>query len=211
MAFPVSWTLAGFGQSEYLTDQLQAAEYLEQRGFHVCIVSDVATRVYGSDTAIRNLSIAVANGEIESALGSLQEIGYQEIPGELTELDKFYKRHSGPWPGHILSKSPREIKLLLFPASIWNLETDSKDWTTNTVLFPGSRCRFPSLQFYVHGNTQKSSIESPTNFHSFNLYCCATIVRQPTEWETYQRHPIRMRHYRRSPSSPVSCHTTRPR
>jgi len=63
-----------------LSEEIKAAEILEQHGYRTCVVGDLASAVYGSDVVVADVYIAVADGALWSALDTLLGYGYVEEP-----------------------------------------------------------------------------------------------------------------------------------
>ena len=158
MSFPVDWEI----EQLRLSEEFNAAEILEENGYRTCIVGDVASVVYGSDVVISDLYIAVADNELQSALKTLLERGFLEEPQTKLRFMGSTPKESNPgWPGYRLRRQPRRkdtIGVLLMPATFWNLDLDGKSFSSDTLLFPRSKCRFPRLEAYMNGKTSLSSI-----------------------------------------------------
>ena len=156
MEFPVSWDLEQLGLSENLSEEIRAAEILERHGYRTCIVGDLASVVYGSDVSISDVYIAVADGALQSALEKLLEHGYSEEAQRKPRFRSIIpaKDSSSGWPGYRLRRpSPRKdaVGILLIPSSLWHLDLDGSYFSLDTLLFPGSMCRFPRLEPYLNG------------------------------------------------------------
>jgi hypothetical protein len=156
MDFPVSWNLEQLGQSEGLSEEFRAAEILEQHGYRTCIVGDAASAVYGSDVAISDIYIAVADEELQSAFGTLLGRGFLEEPQTKLRFTSTtpMKDSSSGWPGHRLVRQPPKQDtrgILLIPATFWHLDLGEGNFSSDTLLFPRSKCRFPRLESYVNG------------------------------------------------------------
>ena len=159
MEFPVSWNLAQLGLSESLLHEIVAAEILERHGYRTCIVGDLATVVYGSDVAISDVYIAVADDALESALETLLEEGYIEAAQTYIGFRDLgpVKDCSWGWPGYrmrsqTLRKRPLGIQLI--PSSLWHLDLNGPSYFLDTLLFPGSMCRFPRIEPYLNGEIE---------------------------------------------------------
>ena len=156
MEFPVSWDLEQLGLSENLSEEIQAAEILERHGYQTCVVGDLASVVYGSDVAVSDVYIAVADDALRSALEKLLEHGYSEEAQRDLRFRSITpaKDSSSGWPGYRLRRpSPKEdgVGILLIPSSLWHLDLNGSSFLSDTLLFPRSMCRFPRLEPYLNG------------------------------------------------------------
>jgi len=156
MEFPVSWDLEILGLSENLSEEILAAEILERYGYRTCVVGDLASVVYGSDVVVSDVYIAVADDALQSALEKLLEHGYSEEAQSKLRFRSIVptKDSSSGWPGYRLRRpSPREdaVGVLLIPSSLWHLDLSGPSFLSDTLLFPGSMCRFPRLEPYLNG------------------------------------------------------------
>ena len=156
MEFPVSWDLEQLGLSENLSEEIRAAEILERHGYRTCIVGDLASVVYGSDVAVSDVYIAVADDGLQSALEKLLEHGYSEEAQSDLRFRSITpaKDSSSGWPGYRLRHpSPRKdaIGILLIPSSLWHLDLNGPSFLSDSLLFPRSMCRFPRLEPYLNG------------------------------------------------------------
>ena len=154
MEFPVKWNLEQLGHAENLTDEIKAAETLERRGYRACIVGDLATVVYGSDVVVSNVYIAVADDSLRSALETLLEHGFSEKPQTQLRFQSLApaKDCSSGWPGYRLLHESRQdsVGILLIPSSLWHLDLNGTSFLSDTLLFPGSMCRFPRMESYLN-------------------------------------------------------------
>jgi hypothetical protein len=156
MDFPVTWNLSQLGLSEDLSEHFRAAEILEEHGYRTCIVGDVASVVYGSDVVVSDLHIAVADDELQSCFETLVEAGFLEEPQTKFAFKESMpkKDSSSGWLGHRLQHQGPErdaVGILLIPATLWHLNLD-ESFSSDTLLFPQSKCRFPRLGPYLNGN-----------------------------------------------------------
>jgi hypothetical protein len=161
--FPVSWDLEQLGLSEFCSEEILAAEILERQGYRTCIVSDLASVVYGSDVAIGDIHIAVADDAVQSARETLLEHGYSEEAQTNLGLRSLgpAKDSTSGWPGVRLRRpSAKEYPLgiLLIPSSLWHLDLNGPSYFSDTMLFPRSMCRFPRLELYLNGEIQFFSL-----------------------------------------------------
>ena len=158
MDFPVDWAIEDMGLSE----ELRAAEILEEDGYRTCIVGDVASVVYGSDVVVSDLYIAVADDELQSALKTLLECGFLEEPQtKLRFMGSTPKGSKSGWPGYRLRPQQRRrdaVGVLLMPATLWNLDLDGESFFSDTLLFRGSKYRFPQLEAYVNGKISRHNL-----------------------------------------------------
>ncbi len=156
MDFPVSWNLKQLATAEDLSEEIAAAEILDRHGYRACVVGDLASVVYGSDVVVSDVYIAVTDNALESALKTLLDHGYYT---ELQRKPRFMtispaKDGSSGWPGYRLGRpSPREdtVGVLLIPSSVWHLDLDVTSFSSDTLLFPQSACRFPRIETYLNG------------------------------------------------------------
>jgi|SRR5271156_3334069 len=155
MEFPVKWDLERLGHEENLTEEIKAAETLERRGYRTCIVGDLASVVYGSDVVVSDVYIAVADGLLQSALETLLESGFSEEPQTQLRFIPVAPAEdcSSGWPGHRLRHGSRQddVGILLIPSSLWHLDLNGMSFFSDTLLFPGSMCRFPRMESYLNG------------------------------------------------------------
>jgi hypothetical protein len=155
MEFPVKWNLEQLGRQEYLTEGIKAAETLERRGYRACIVGDLASVTYGSDVAVSNVYIAVADDSLQSALETLLECDFLEVPQTQLRFTSAgpAKDCSSGWPGYrLLHRSrPDNVGVLLIPSSLWHLDLNGTSFFSDTLLFPGSMCRFLRMESYLNG------------------------------------------------------------
>ena len=160
MDFPVDWDIEDMGLSE----ELRAAEILEEDGYRTCIVGDVASVVYGSDVVVSDLYIAVADNELQSALKTLLERGFLEEPQtKLGFMGSTLKESNSGWPGYRLRPQLRRrdaVGVLLMPATFWNLDLDGRSFFSDTLLFRWSKCRFPHLEAYMNGKISRHNLSS---------------------------------------------------
>jgi len=186
MEFPVSWDLEQLGLSENLSEEIQAAEILERHGYRTCVVGDLASVVYGSDVAVSDVYIAVADGALQSALEKLLEHGYSEEAQEKLRFSSTIpaKDSSSGWPGYRLRRpSPRKdaVGILLIPSSLWHLDLNGSSFLLDTFLFPRSMCRFPRLEPYlnalIHATVQRlTDSRLNTNLTIYILCQYSTIL-----------------------------------
>ena len=178
MEFPVKWNLEQLGRGEHLTEEIKAAETLERCGYRVCIVGDLASVVYGSDVVVSDIYIAVADGSLRSALETLLEHGFLEEPQTTLRFRSVVsaKDCSSGWPGYRLHGSrPDDVGILLIPSSLWHLDLNGMSFLSDTLLFPGSMCRFPRMESYLNGEIKfrllyLSSCITKLSISSFNSY-----------------------------------------
>ncbi|KAI9759762.1 MAG: hypothetical protein M1840_003090 [Geoglossum simile] len=157
MDFPVSFNIAQLGLSECLFEEFKAAEILEQHGHRACIVGDVASVVYGSDLVIGDIFMAIADEQLQPAFQMLLGRGFLEEPQTnfrfMPVSDTPMKDSSSGWPGHRLRRQvPKHATkgILLIPATFWHLDLGENRFSTDTLLFPRSMCRFPRLEPYLN-------------------------------------------------------------
>jgi hypothetical protein len=200
MDFPVSFNIEQLGLSECLFEEFKAAEILEQHGYRACIVGDAASVVYGSDLVIGDIFMAIADEQLQPAFQMLLGRGFLEEPQTnlrfMPVSDTPMKDSSSGWPGHRLRRQvPKHATkgILLIPATFWHLDLGENRFSSDTLLFPRSMCRFPRLEPYLNGTIKIPRFylsSHVTKSYSFNLHHNRTVTRRPTQSLSHPLHSV---------------------
>lgn len=152
--------------------ELYFAEALEDAGIRHCIVGDVVAWLLGSDVALFDTFILIADEQLDAARDVMLCSGFREV----LQPDPFFckpsaKKNPGGWPEYRFAEPHREsnddVGIKLVPASFWKFDLRRDVLRSNTVVFPERRFRFPVPLYYIRG-------KFCSFFHSGCLKCLFT-------------------------------------
>ncbi|OJD14880.1 hypothetical protein AJ78_04827 [Emergomyces pasteurianus Ep9510] len=130
--------------------QLYAAELLAKAGYRLCIVSDLAVRVYGLDNLVlADLVFAICDDQISDAAAYLFSYDFEKVPFERRGVEL-------PEDGDDASIRIKHktlgtnVGMVLSPASVWHLDLGSEHYQALITMLPSTSCPFPRFSVFLN-------------------------------------------------------------
>ncbi|RXW13981.1 hypothetical protein EST38_g11870 [Candolleomyces aberdarensis] len=157
------------------------AEALEDAGIRHCVVGDVVAWLLGSDVVLFDTFVLVADEQLDAARNVMLSKGFREV----LEPDPYFskpsaKKNPDGWPGYRFAESHHapddHVGIKLVPASFWKFDLGQEALSSNTVVLPGRRFRFPVPLYYVRGRLRSLSSGLPETLIHILLYAQVLIA-----------------------------------
>ncbi|KLJ06570.1 hypothetical protein EMPG_10034 [Blastomyces silverae] len=139
---PARYKAVGDSHVASLFPQLYAAELLENSGYGLCIVGDLACRVYGQENIIfTDVNFAICDDQLTSAATCLLSHDFKNVPFEHECAAGIRVKHT---------KLGDNIGIILSPASVWHLDLTSVHYPASITMLPNTSCPFPRFPVYLN-------------------------------------------------------------